>query len=190
MPHYVQITEEMRRRCYEFSREIVLQENQYNRIDAPTRVRIERTYVGKIAEYAVLNFLRSKGIPCNEGNMFVIIPGETNADTFDFELDNGQTIDVKCASKPNHSRIMIPCDQLKNHPKDFYIGVKLLNVRLYYEDGIELIDFNSVQLAEVIGYCTYDDVIKMKNGNWQFPCKWTYLNNLRRIEELLPLFSE
>ena len=52
--------------------------------------------------------LKERGINYREDGMFEIFEGKTNVDLFDFKTPCGKLIDIKVASKPFHSRIMIP----------------------------------------------------------------------------------
>ncbi|MCK8826338.1 hypothetical protein MWH25_01070 [Natroniella acetigena] len=99
----VEITSEMRERCYNFAVNIIEGDNQHDRLPATIKTRIERTFVGKLAEYAFLHYLRGRGINYPEGDMFTIHEGPENADDYDFKTNNGRTVDTKSASKPFHT---------------------------------------------------------------------------------------
>ena len=57
--------------------------------------------------------------------MFDIYEGQANIDEFDFVTLDRRTIDIKTAVFSNHTRLVVPLDQLLNIPKDFYVGIKL-----------------------------------------------------------------
>ena len=44
----------------------------------------------------------------------------------DFQTSDGKTIDIKTASESYHTRILVPHDQYRNQPKDYYVGVRIL----------------------------------------------------------------
>lgn len=181
----VTVTQEMRTRCFNFASNIINGDDQYNRLPATLDVRIERTYVGKLAEYAFLLFLRSNHINYPENDMFEIYAGAENTDDCDFITSSRETIDIKCASKPNHSRIMVPIDQFNNIPKDFYVGIKL-NSRLN-DNGLIITD--SITQAQIYGYCTYVSLQRQQTRNFgEGPCKSEFLSNLQNIDTLIERF--
>lgn len=181
----VEITREMIERCYNFSADIILGGNQYNRLPAIVDVRIERTFVGKLAEYVFLNYMRNRGINYDEGDMFEIFEGQQNVDGYDFETTNGSTVDIKSASKPFHSRIMIPIDQFENIPKDYYVGIKI-HTELS-QNG--LIKIDSIKNATIYGYCEYEYLERFDTENYgEGPCKAIKLNRLMNIESLVRMF--
>ena len=181
----VNITQEMIEKCYRFSSQIILGDNQYDRLPATLYERIERTFVGKLAEYVFLNYLRSRGIYYNEGDMFQIFEGQQNVDGYDFRTRNGRTVDIKSASKPFHKRIMIPIDQFNNIPKDYYVGIKIHSE--LSADG--LININSIHSATIYGYCEYTYLERFTTSNFgEGPCKAIQLNKLMDIERLVRMF--
>lgn len=182
----VNITQEMIERCYRFSSQIILEDNQYDRLPATLDVRIERTFVGKLAEYVFLNYLRSEGIDYNESDMFEIFEGQKNVDGYDFQTKNGRTVDIKSASKPFHTRIMVPIDQFDNIPKNYYVGIKIHSE--LSADG--LININSIHSATIYGYCEYTYLKRFDTSNFgEGPCKAIQLNKLMDIERLVKMFK-
>ncbi len=183
---YIDIKPEMKSNCLDFSAKIIFGNNQYNRLPTTLDKRIERTFVGKLAELSFLYFLRANGINYPEGDMFQIFEGEKNVDGYDFLTNHDETIDIKCASKPFHKRIMVPIDQFENIPKDYYIGVKLDSV---IENSTRLINVNSINKAIIYGYCTYNDLLDVESQNFgEGLCKAKRLDNLRNINFILEKF--
>lgn len=130
----INITREMKEKCYYFAAAIVLSKNQFKRLPNEDIIdRIERTFAGKLGEYVFLNYLESeKLIEKNEkeqilDEMFCIFGGESNVDSYDFKTKKNNTIDVKTAYKPFHSLLVVNKDQFEDRKKqkDYYVGVKL-----------------------------------------------------------------
>lgn len=182
----VQITSEMRDRCLNFSEKIIDGNDQFNRLNNTVPIRIERTFVGKLAELVFLEYLNLNGLNIEENDMFEVYEGQTAVDNADFFTSNRDTIDVKCASKPFHQKIMVPIDQFENIPKDYYVGIKL-NSRLANDNTI-IID--SITEGKIYGFCTYNDLANSPTGNFgEGPCKYRNLNMLYPIEKLLALMK-
>ncbi len=121
------ITEDMFSQAQAFG-EAVLNDT-YDRFRKDKRTRFERIYVGKLGEMVVSKYLVHLDIEHDTTTMFEVFEGVENADPFDFAVPSTEeTIDVKTAYRPNHSRIMVPCGptgQWHQMPKDYYVGVKL-----------------------------------------------------------------
>ena len=137
----VRISNEEKNKCFEFSKSIIEAENQFNRFRKNKDYQIVRTYVGKLAEYVFLHFLHSNEIQYDIGDMFKIYEGEENTDSYDFITPDGATIDIKTASLPYHSRIMVPISQF-HLKKDFYVGIKLN----FKTDKIQPMDIDSCRI--------------------------------------------
>jgi hypothetical protein len=178
------INQAMINRCLDFANQIIRTNNQFNRIQDTIPHRIERTFVGKLAELAFLELLHINHIPYPEGDMFTIYDGETNVDHYDFLTQNGYTVDIKAASKPFHQRIMVPTDQFYHRPKDFYVGVKLNGVV-----SSNIIQTNTITRAQIFGYCSFQQLDATPTENFGTAnCKAMHLQNLSPIENLLQLF--
>lgn len=183
----VPINQEMIEDCFNFASSIILGNDQYNRIPSTTERRIERTFVGKLAELCFLNFLNGKQKNYPQGTMFTIFPGQTNTDGYDFiTRDDESTVDVKSASKPFHSRIMVPIDQFRSVPKDYYVGVRI-NSKIDKKNNDKIL-IHTIKNADIFGYCTYQDLDNMPTQNFGYPCKAIDLNKLRNIYTLLNKF--
>ncbi len=48
-------------RCLDFAKNIIQTRNQYNRFHKNQSIQIERTFIGKIAEYVFLKYLNDGG---------------------------------------------------------------------------------------------------------------------------------
>ena len=127
--------------------------------------------VGKLGELAWLRYLWQNGKAVQgAGFMFVNIP-----DAMDFATGNGETIDIKTASRPNHRRILVPQDQFENEPKGYYVGVRV------DEETLE---------ANICGYATWPDMaaggVQMRPG-YTFPAYDVEIRSLRPIADLMEL---
>ncbi len=191
----VNITPEMRTMAYDFSESIINRNNQYDRMtpeyannhEIRNIVRINRTYVGKLAELCFHEYLQQRGVYVNIDDMFEIYEGQENVDHFDFNLPNGETIDVKAAVFSNHHNLVVPIDQFNNTPKDYYVGIKY-SCNLQGND-YRLINRQTFNAATIRGYCLYDDLRRRRTVNLgEFPCKAYPLNNLININGLISMF--
>lgn len=179
------ITSEEIDRSYQFAKNIIEQNNQYNRFEKSIQTQVNRTYIGKLAEYVFLHYLHEEGKDVKEGDMFEIYEGAENADDADFTLKDGRTIDIKTASLPFHQRIMIPITQL-HLKKDLYVGVKLnfLDTNRY---GI--LDHTKISTATIHGYIERETIVTMPTQNFgEGDCKAYLLTNLKPITNLIEEF--
>lgn len=179
----LQVTEEERNRCFEFATNIINGGNQFNRFQQNLEVQINRTYIGKLAEYVFLHYLHHNGKVYNEGDMFQIFQGAENADQYDFITRGGETVDIKTASLPFHSRIMAPIDQF-HLAKSYYVGMKL-----NFEVNGKTIVPNSIKDCELKGYVNRATMETQLTSNFgEGDCKAYSLNLLSPIEPLLNMF--
>ncbi|UEG49074.1 hypothetical protein LK994_10575 [Ferruginibacter lapsinanis] len=179
----LQINQEEKDRCYQFAESIIGGGNQFNRFNQNRTVQVHRTYIGKLAEYVFLHFLHSNGIDYEEGDMFEIFEGAENADTYDFVLPNGETIDIKTASLPFHRRIMIPISQFHLR-KDYYIGIKL-----NFESLNRTILPFSITNCVLYGYVQREIMERQPTQNFgEGDCKAYELNRLVDIGNLINMF--
>jgi hypothetical protein len=180
----IQISESDKVRCLKFAQDIINSSNQFNRFSKTKTKQIERTYIGKLAELMFLKLLKSNSIPYDEGDMFEIFEGQQKADSYDFITRDGYTIDIKTASKPFHSRIMVPLDQL-HVKKDIYVGIKLNFISSNSYD-LSLADIYD---CKIFGYIKYQNLIAKPTYNFgEGLCKSIMLNELRPVQRLLKLF--
>ncbi len=178
------ITQEEKVRCYEFAREIITGGNQFNRFQQNQNTQINRTYIGKLAEYVFLHLLQEQGIDYAEGDMFEIFAGQENADEHDFITANGHSIDIKTASLPFHKRIMVPITQFHLR-KDYYVGIKL---NFYNIQGRQI---NPMDIDNCIihGYVAREILEQQPTQNFgEGDCKAYFLSQLQPIEQLLGEF--
>ena len=85
----------------------------------------------------------------------------------------GKTIDIKTTSERYHTRILVPHDQYKQQPKDYYVGVRI---------------FAGEATAEVIGYATWTELAPFGRGD--YPAYARPLNLLHPIKELLGMMED
>lgn len=158
----------------------------YDDVDLKNKIRILRTFAGKLGELCFSTFLNNKNIKHDTSKMFEIFEGETNVDELDFLTQNGESIDVKTAVFYNHIRLVVPLDQFNSMPKHFYVGVKL-NIE-NKQNKYELINPYDIETASIHGFCYYDELQNVPTSNLgEFPCKTILLDRLHPIEELLRL---
>ena len=176
----IKISEDDKLRCLTFAENIIRETNQYNRFNKSEKTQIQRTYIGKLAEYMFLKYLQNNGIDYEDQNMFTIYEGQHNVDTHDFVTNDGLTIDIKTASLPFHSRILIPIDQFASK-KDIYIGIKL-NFLNASKDNIDT--------CTIFGYIHRDIIETQPTLDFgEGPCKAYQLNKLEPIQDLITLFK-
>ena len=172
-------------RCLDFAKNIIQTRNQYNRFHKKKSIQIERTFIGKIAEYVFLKYLNDGGKNYPEGDMFDIFEGKENVDSFDFKTKHGHTVDIKTASKPFHKRIMVPITQW-HLEKDYYVGIKIHTQSEGFNGPIKL---ESISKATIYGYCNRKQIGSSQITNFgDGPCKHYLLTDLYSIENLLDEF--
>lgn len=192
----INITQDMRNVAYDFSTNIIMQDNQYDRmhpenvrdINERNTIRINRTYVGKLAELCFHKYLVDNNIYVNIDDMFEIFEGQENVDDYDFCLPNGCTIDIKAAVFNNHRNLVVPIDQFINTPKSYYVGIKFecqINGNDY-----RLINRDTFTRATIMGFCTYDDLRNRRTTNLgEFDCKAIPLDYLNNVRSLIAMFN-
>jgi len=178
------VTPEEIDRCYAFAKKIIEGGNQFNRFNQNIKTQINRTYIGKLAEYVFLHYLHSQGVKYAEGDMFEVFEGQENADTYDFVLPSGQSIDIKTASLPFHSRIMAPMSQF-HLKKDFYVGIKL-NFTMEKDEIIP----SKISSCILHGYAdrAYLEALPVQNFG-EGDCKAVPLNKLQPINFLIDMYK-
>lgn len=195
----ISLSDEDLDRCYRFSREIIERNDQYVRMLPPglTKeqeeiVRIQRTMAGKAAEMAFYRFLERYGLYAgNLDEIFAIFPGQTNVDDHDFLTVDKRRVDVKVAMLSFHTRLLVPEDQFRNIPKDFYVGVKMHTPAYVDKYYFKPFPRESFQDMEICGYATYAQLKLLPVNNFgEFPCRALPLNELCDPNDLLPLFGQ
>lgn len=180
----VNITQEEKTRCLNFANTIITGGNQFDRFNKSLDTQISRTYIGKLAEYIFLHFLQSRNITATETDMFEIFNGAENADSFDFLLPNGESIDIKTASLSFHKRIMIPISQWHLR-KDYYVGIKL-----NFKTNTNITDPNNIETATIFGYIDRATLENQQMQNFgEGDCKAYPLKDLLDIETLIKLYG-
>lgn len=178
------VNQRQAKKCHEFATKIISGDNQYNRFNKTIDTQITRTYVGKLAEVIFFEYLKELGVNVTEGDMFQIFEGAENADGFDFTLPSGESIDIKTASLPYHSRIMVPMTQF-HLKKDYYVGIKLFFKTLSSEEVLEF----SINKAVVYGYTTRQELELIPTKNYgEGDCKAISLTALHPIKDLIEKF--
>lgn len=192
----VDITNEIKDFCWDFSSRIISREDQYDRLH-PTwtndtqlqeLIRVQRSYVGKIGEVAFLILLANNDINVVTDDMFKIYAGQRNTDEHDFETKQGESIDIKTGFREIHKNLVVNLQQLNNIPKDFYVGIKL-NAKENNTLNNKIIDDKSITKAKIYGYAERGylnrrDTVNLGEGQ----CKAILLENLMDIDKLLNRF--
>ena len=181
----ITISKEDINKCLEFAKHIIQTSNQYNRFHKNQSIQVERTFIGKIAEYMFLKFLNDEGKNYPEGDMFDIFEGQENVDSFDFKIKSGQTVDIKTASKPFHKRIMVPISQW-HLEKDYYVGIMIHTQSEGFNGPIKL---DSISKATLYGFCNRKQIGDSQTRDFEDgPCKHYLLTDLYNIEVLIDHF--
>ncbi len=183
-------------RCWDFSNTIIRGENQYDRmmksgvsLNDRFAIRVKRTFVGKIGEIAFYRYLESLDIdPGNIQEMFAIYEGQTNVDAFDFQTVDNERVDVKMAIFANHRNLLVPIDQFRNIPKDYYVGTKL-DLPPSITDYDNHFTSTCIKGVYICGFATYEQMRRCPTVNLgEFPCKAKPLTELTDIKQLIKLF--
>lgn len=171
----ISITEEDIKKCRDFASKKY--KTTFTRLigQKNDREKEERIFLGKLGELVFLNFLNSKGIYPNIEGLFEIWDETTKGDKFDFETQEGKSIDVKTAIKHFHKKIMVNCSQFDNGKcKDIYVGIKI------NEDRTE---------GEIWGFCSNKDLSENPKKDWgEGLAYWKELKDLEDIELLIKQF--
>lgn len=183
------ITSKMRECAFKFAKKIETEKNQYPRLHQSLTVLIETTYVGKLGEICFLKYLIDNGVSQDTQGMFEIFEGQENVDSYDFVQKNGKKVDIKTGYLSKHKRLMVNASQLKNNPKDIYVGVKL-----YTDKGAPNVageaDINSWTAACIEGYAFKNDVVNAGSRNWgKASANAIYYDKLRNVDDLIRYFK-
>lgn len=168
--YIIKVTDDMKKTAFEFAETIILGNNQYNRllpgnikdnldIAYEEKIRIQRTFVGKIGELAFCELLRNKQKIFSTKGMFEIFEGQENVDDFDFITKDSKLVDIKTGFLSNHKNLLVNEEQFSGKPKDYYVGIKL-ECR---EEDIhrKLINLETVEYAKILGYAEYSYLDKV-----------------------------
>ena len=183
----IKITTEMQDAAYKFANEIIKSNNQYSRLSALSGQELERTYVGKLGELVFLSWLKDNGYSPDVTGMLDIFEGQTNVDEFDFQLKNGDSVDIKTGYQNNHRRLMVNHDQLVKIPKNLYVGVKLNGV--VTNKKTSQVDLKSFSSATIFGFATHEDLMTQTSRDWGYArAHAIQYDLLQDINLLLPHF--
>ncbi|MFC3210738.1 hypothetical protein [Planomicrobium okeanokoites] len=130
-----------------------------------------KMYEGKLGEKIFKTFLVENSIPFAEDQS-----SHTEADSFDFILPNGVTIDVKTRTKSFHTRTLELVHQFARKPKDIYVSVRL---------------FDDLSSGKIIGWCTKEDILNINRveNNGYLDNYVIFDNELRDIKDFLKIPS-
>lgn len=186
-PMNVEVTPDMRQQALSFAENIILGNNQFDRLPNEVAVRIQRTCIGKLGELVFAQVLLDRGVNVDFEQMFEIFEGQNNVDGFDFETNDNQTVDIKTGFRANHQRLMVNVQQL-NHPKDYYVGVKLNAIDPNLRESI--VNLDSINTATIYGYATHNTLVNTNQPQYfgEGNACWLRYSDLRDINELLGRF--
>ena len=138
-------------------------------------VRQEHNYrVAKLGEIAFVKFLRANGkTHLVDENMFTVGREIHGSSAMDFQTSDGKSIGINTVSEIYHTRILVPYDQYRNQPKDYYVGVRL------FPDKI---------MAEVIGFAKWEELEPFGGGD--YPAYARGLDLLCPVSELLDMIPD
>ena len=193
------VTPGMRHKALDFSRKIILGNDQYSRllpqelgacrdIARQQRVEIQRTYMGKLGEMVFAQFLWEQGKQVDTSQMFAIYHGQENVDAFDFITASGKRVDVKTGFRAIHSRLLVNTEQFDRDHKDYYVAVRLYAKDIDAHD--KLVDWEDIPEADVLGYAEYA-YMKQHAGIRDFgegDARWLPYRGLLGIDRLVRQF--
>ena len=166
-----------------FTRNDIERAAEFARRSAPTTYNRRResperhernTRIGKLGEIAFAKFLSANGKALSGSeDMFTVWSDTHRVDEMDFLTSDGKTIDVKTASESFHTRILVPHDQYRRQPKDYYVGVRI---------------FSGETTAEIIGFAAWAELTPFGRGD--YPAYARDLNSLHPINELLEVMLD
>lgn len=186
-PMNVEVTPGMRQQALSFAENIILGNNQFDRLPNEVAVRIQRTCIGKLGELVFAQVLLDRGVNVDFEQMFEIFEGQNNVDGFDFETNDNQTVDIKTGFRANHRLLMVNEQQLRQ-PKNYYVGIKLNAVDPDLKERV--INLETINTATVYGYVTHDTLVNAnpRRNFGEGYASWVRYANLRDINELLGRF--
>ena len=192
------LNKEDAKKCFYFAQNIVLQNNQHERIEEPNEIRIFRTFLGKIGELYIHkqhHYIKNGTLDnfTYSHDMFDIYEGTKNVDITDFYYKN-KTVDIKTIWANNHKNIIIPIDQ---KIKDYYIGVKIITKQQWNSDdfnykytNIQTIKENITKVynkgisnLEIIGFVDNSIVLSSPIKNFGASAYFVNLNHLNNDKE-------
>ena len=126
--------------------------------------------VGRLGKIAFAKYLQSQGKHHLDMQDWKDM---YSADQMDFPTptQTGTTIDVKTASHPRHIRILVPKDEYRDNPKDYYVGVRIID---------------NERRALIKGYALSEEFDPFDGGH--YPAYVVNLEDLNPIDELLSEF--
>ena len=163
----IRFTDEDQAKARAFARAAA--QHTFNRRNVSQEEQERDIYVGKLGEIALARLMaeRRKALRGSD-DMFTVWNDTRAVDRMDFQTTDGGTVDVKTASLPHHSRILVPYDQYLQQRKDFYVGVRI------HQDGGS---------ATIEGFARHDELAV--TGVGAYPNYGTFLSSLHPICGLL-----
>lgn len=146
----------------------------HNRRNESPEMHERNVRVGKLGEIAFAKFLSDNGKALiGNDDMFTVWNDTMTVDKMDFQTAEGKTIDIKTASRSFHRNILVPHDQYRRQPKDYYVGVRIS------EDELT---------ATIIGFATWNKLTPFGRGD--YPAYGRLLDDLQPIKKLLEMIPD
>ena len=102
-------------------------------IDQESDLTESEIQLGKLGEIVFVKCLQSQGY---------LSDYEHGTSKMVLKAKSGETVEVRTASEVYYTRILVPAKEYKDHPKEYYVGVR---VRI------------KNKMARIIGYACYDE---------------------------------
>ena len=197
--YQVEIAPDLREKALAFSREIITTDNQYSRLlpqevreggslSAQQAVEIQRTAIGKLGEAAFATLLRRLGKNVELGDMFEIMEGQSNVDSYDFRTLQNRTVDVKTGFRSFHTRLLVNTEQFDGTPKDYYVAVKFETQEV--DSRRKLVNYLDITDGLVVGWAEYGYMERFApvEDFGEGPARWLFYKKLLPIDRLLKEF--
>ena len=197
--YQVEIDPDLREEALTFSRKIITTDNQYSRLlprevrqggslSAQQAVEIQRTAIGKLGEAAFATLLRGLGKDVELGDMFAIMEGQSNVDSYDFRTLQNRTVDVKTGFRSFHTRLLVNTEQFDGTPKDYYVAVKFDTAEV--DSRRKLVNYLDITSGLVVGWAEYGYMKRFApvEDFGEGPARWLFYKKLLPIDRLLKEF--
>jgi hypothetical protein len=144
--------------------------NRHDFHEGGLKAKQRKMFEGKLGEMIFKQFMLEKKIKFKEDDSH-----HTEADNYDFIINNSLTVDVKTRTKEFHSRNLEMVEQYNKNPKDIYISVRL---------------YPKKKNGYIIGWFGKNDIKRINRieNNGYLDNYVLYDNELRNINELINFF--
>jgi len=115
--------------------------NRHDFHEGGLNAKQRKMFEGKLGEKIFKIFLINSKILFNEDSS-----SHEDADSYDFILSDGTTIDVKTRTEDFHTRTLEMVEQFRKNPKDIYVSI-----RLFFDE----------KKGFIVGWCTKEDMLRV-----------------------------